>query len=52
MLSNIGNRRSVPPRDETERDGLGREILIDVATAGIGTGLVVLAIVLAAQSFG
>ena len=49
MLHEIDDKRLGAPREESPAGSLGREILMDIALTTIGTGLVVLAIVLAAH---
>jgi hypothetical protein len=49
MLHEIDDKRAREPRAESAARSLCREILIDVAMTAIGTGLVALAIILAAQ---
>jgi|HubBroStandDraft_1064217.scaffolds.fasta_scaffold07340_6 hypothetical protein len=49
MLNEIDDRRGETLRSESATGSLGREILIDIAMTSIGTGLVLLAIVLSAQ---
>jgi hypothetical protein len=49
MSNEIGDEGLGAPREESAAGSLGREILMDIAMTTIGTGLVVLAIVLAAQ---
>ena len=49
MLTEIDDERGATSRAESADDSLGREILTDIVMTGIGTSLVVLAIVLAAQ---
>jgi hypothetical protein len=49
MLHEIDDKRAREPREESAAGRLCREILIDVMTTAIGTGLVALATILAAQ---
>jgi len=49
MLNEIDDQRGEAPRRDSVTGSLGREILTDVVMTSIGTGLVLLAIVLTAQ---
>jgi hypothetical protein len=49
MIDEITDKRSVPFAQERRAGSLGLEIVTDIALTGIGTGLVALAILLAAQ---
>ena len=49
MLSEIGGKRTARRRQEGAGDSLGREIMTDILITTAGAGLVILAVLLAAQ---